>query len=196
MAPDNTPPRRRRTPLGLRAAAVALVLAALLAGCGGGTRTVVESGPPKTSPATTPGATTGAASGKTTPATATTGEGEPPSRVVRLATFQSPSGNIRCAIAGGVARCDIVERSWQPPPRPQSCPQEVDFGQGLEVDAHSHGRLVCAGDTARDPTSAKLEYGTAAQAEGLTCTSRRTGVTCTDTDGHGFDLSRQGYRVF
>jgi hypothetical protein len=171
---------------------VALALALGAGGCGGGTRTVTQSGPPTTGrqvPATTDAATA--------PATAKpTGSGEPPARVVRLAAFQSPSGNIGCAIAGGVARCDIAQRSWQPPPRPPSCPSESDYGQGLEVERHAAAHLVCAGDTARDPSSPKLAYGTAAQIGGVTCVSRPTGITCTAAGGHGFAVSRQGYRVF
>jgi hypothetical protein len=155
---------------------------------------VTESGPPRTAAPAASAARTGTTTGG---AATTTAGGEPPIRTVRLATFQSPSGNIGCAIAGGVARCDIAQRGWRPPARPSGCPDAVDFGQGVEVDTRASGRLVCAGDTARDPTSAKLPYGTAAAVEGFTCVSRRTGVTCTDaTTGHGFELSRQGYRVF
>jgi hypothetical protein len=175
------------------AAAAALPLAAsllALAGCGGGTRTVVQSGPPRTT-SPLPDANTATAA-----ATATTADGEAPTHVVSLATFQSPSGNIGCVIAAGVARCDIVQRDWQPPARPASCPHEVDFGQGVEVAGRGAGRLVCAGDTARDPSSAHLEYGAATRVGGFECVSRRTGMSCSAAGGHGFELSRQGYRVF
>lgn len=178
-----------------RAATAVLVVALGLAaaGCGGGTRTVVQAGPPTTPAAA---ARTGGQGGTAGTDTVTnTGAASTPTTVLRVARFQSPSGNIGCAIAGGQARCDILQRSWRPPARPASCP--VDYGQGVEVDAHSAGRLVCAGDTVRDPASAKLAYGAAAQAEGLTCVSRSTGMACTGgASGHGFELSREGYRLF
>src|SRR5690349_1741503 len=103
------------------AAAVLGALAALLAGCGGGTRTVVETGPPRTTgiSAANAGTVTGTATGTATTST----QAESPTRFVSLATFQSPSGNIGCVIAGDIARCDIVQRTWQPPARPASCPQ-------------------------------------------------------------------------
>lgn len=154
---------------------------------------MIQSGPPTAAGHATPasaGTTAGASS------TTATGAGEAPTRFLSVRTFQSPSKNIGCTIVGGLARCDIVQRSWQPPPRPSSCPQIVDFGQGVEVSASGPGRLVCAGDTARDPASPSLEYGTATRAEGFTCVSRVTGMTCTSTGGHGFQLSRQAYRVF
>jgi hypothetical protein len=116
---------------------------------------------------------------------------------VRLAAFQSPTGNIGCTIGGGAARCDIVRRSWSPPPRPPDCPEMVDYGQGLEVGRAGSGRAVCAGDTARDPTSPKLSYGTAAQVGSFQCVSRSTAMTCTNrSSGHGFVISLQSYRLF
>jgi hypothetical protein len=179
---------RARATAPLAALGAAMLLA--VAGCGAGTRTVTQAGLPTTA-APAPAGTTAAG------ATAPVGAGEAPSRVVGLSSFQSPTGNIGCAIAGGLARCYIVSRSWRPPARPSSCPTEVDYGQGLEVGASGAGRLVCAGDTARNPASARLAYRTAAEAEGFVCVSRATGMTCTDrASGHGFELSRERYRVF
>jgi hypothetical protein len=95
---------------------------------------------------------------------------------------------------GGVARCDIKQRIWSPPPRPPSCPKEVDFGQGLDVSASGHGQLVCAGDTALDPSAAKLAYGQSTAVGGITCTSATTGMTCKNASGGGFFISIQSYR--
>lgn len=171
-----------------------LAAAALLAGCGSSTRTVVVQGPPTSGVASATSATE-------TPGTATDTRGrttsEAPTRTVSLSDFQSPTGNIGCMLIGGVARCDIVRRGWSPPRRPASCPDIVDFGQGLEVGTSGEGRFVCAGDTARDPSAAKLPYGTASSYGPFTCVSRATGMTCTDrASGHGFQISIQGYRIF
>jgi hypothetical protein len=167
-----------------RASAVASAAAALLAlsGCGSTTKTVIASSPPQL-------ATVGSTA-KTTSELAA----EP---IVHLAAFLTPSGNIGCMIAGGVARCDIERRSWKPPARPPSCPDIVDFGQGLQIGASGQARFVCAGDTAREPGAEKLAYGSASSVEGFLCSSRRDGLSCKrSSDGHGFFISIQSYRIF
>jgi hypothetical protein len=111
--------------------------------------------------------------------------------------FDSPSRNIGCVIIDGTARCDIVARSWSLPPRPKSCPKIVDFGQGLIVSVSGAARLVCAGDTARDPHAPILAYGQADASGSLRCTSAITGMTCRSArSGHGFFLARQRYTLF
>ena len=165
------------------AAVIAIGVPLALAGCGSATRTVIASSPPQV-------AKVGSAAAKTTSEQA----GEP---VVHLAAFLTPSGNIGCTIAGGIARCDIEHRSWKPPARPASCPDIVDFGQGLQVGSSGPARFVCAGDTAREPGAPKLAYGSASETEGFTCSSRRDGLSCRrSSDGHGFFISIQSYRVF
>jgi hypothetical protein len=164
--------------------AVAPVIALLaLGGCGSATKTVIASSPPQA-------VTTGSTATETTSARA-------PEPVVHLAAFLTPSGNIGCMIAGGVARCDIERRSWKPPARPSSCPDVVDFGQGLQIGSSGPARFVCAGDTAREPGAAKLAYGSSSETGGFSCSSRRDGLSCKrSSDGQGFFISIQSYRVF
>src|SRR5581483_512361 len=153
---------------------------------------------PKTTGTSTGGAQTGSstATGTSVP-TSTTTTPPPPKPARHLSTFESPSGNIGCVIAGGQARCDIRQRNWSPPPKPPGCPPVVGFGQGMLVDDHGVGHFVCAGDTALDPSAPKLGYGAATVVAQFKCTSAFVGMTCTDTNtGHGFFLSRQGYRSF
>ena len=182
-----------RPPFCARSGLATLCAASMvLAGCGGGgsTTTVIDKTITVTQP-TTNNATSTSAQTKTSPAE------EPPSRIVHLSTFRSPTGVIGCVLLDGVARCDISKREWSPPPRPASCPHIVDFGQGLEVGRSGPGRFVCAGDTALDPTGTPLAYGTASRFGSFTCVSRSTGMTCTDpTTGHGFFISIQSYRAF
>jgi hypothetical protein len=169
--------------------ATALLLGATLAGCGGGTETVTIPGPPGG----------GQAAGTSTAAKRTATAAVPaPARVVHLDTFRSPTGNIGCTLLDQVARCDIEKRSWRPPPRPSSCPEIVDFGQGLEVGASSPARFVCAGDTARDPASPVLAYGSGSRETGVECVSATAGITCTSRaqSRHGFFISTQSYRIF
>jgi hypothetical protein len=170
-----------------------LSLAALgIFGCGGTTKTVTVAGPPKSvinAPATT---STHTKSSKTSTAAAAA-----PATVVHLSAFQTPSGNIGCELLDGVARCDIGKRTWSPPARPASCPNIVDFGQGLEVSGSAPARFVCAGDTASDPASPKLAYGSGSEVGGFLCVSEQNGLTCTDhASAHGFFISIQSYRIF
>jgi hypothetical protein len=159
-------------------------------GCGGGTKTTVKT-VTKTATPTTSASTTGSTSAPPS------GAGDAIGRVLHKPSFQSPTGNIGCMLGGGVARCDIVKRSWSPPARPANCPSQVDFGQGLEVDRSGKGRFVCAGDTARDPSAAKLAYGTASRVGDFLCISRTTGIACSNTStNHGFAIGAQGYRLF
>jgi hypothetical protein len=179
-----------------RVAAVALllVLAALVAGCGGSStttvvRTITEKVPVAKGDANTAAAAQDAAEKQAE-------EEEKPSRIVHLKTFRSPSGNIGCALYEGGARCDIRKRDWSPPPRPAKCPKQTGYGQGVEVAHAGEASFVCAGDTALDPTSSSLSYGTASEVGGSECISRKNGVTCVNRAGHGFFLSIQSYQIF
>jgi hypothetical protein len=180
-----------------------LVVAGLmLAGCGSsGTKTVTEkvvtvtaSSNSSSVPAASTSSTTQAA---TTSNASTTSSAAAPINIVHVTTFESPSRNIGCVVLDGTARCDINHRDWSPPPHPASCPQEVDFGQGLQVHGSAAGGFVCAGDTAMDPSAPKLAYGSASVEGPFRCVSATTGMTCTDTTtGHGFFISIQSYRLF
>jgi len=166
-------------------------LGLLVGGCGGGgaTTTVIKKTVTVSQPAAHPSSTS-AQAGQST-------EDEPPTRTVHLSTFRSPTGNIGCVLLDGVARCDIAKRAWSPPSRPASCPNVVDFGQGLDVGRSGPGRFVCAGDTALDPTGAPLAYGSTSRFGGFSCASRSIGMTCTNpATGHGFFISIQSYRVY
>jgi len=111
--------------------------------------------------------------------------------------FESPSRNIGCTLLGGLARCDILARSWSPPQRPASCPHIVDFGQGLMVATRGAARFVCAGDTAADPRAPILPYGQIDIVGALQCSSAFAGMTCRSSrTGHGFFISRQRYSIF
>ena len=104
------------------------------------------------------------------------------------AQFQSPSGNIGCAITTGGVRCDIRERSWEAPPKPPSC--ELDYGQGVTVGRRGKGRFVCAGDTALG-VGPELGYGEKIRRGRFRCRSRPAGMRCVNRrNGHGFFLSR------
>lgn len=113
-----------------------------------------------------------------------------------VVSFRSPSSNIGCVGTTSdvvEVRCDIRQRTWRPPPRPPGC--ELDFGQGIALGAKGRPAFVCAGDTALNRDRV-LAYGRQVRIASITCTSRRTGMTCTNRAGHGFLLSTQRYRLF
>jgi hypothetical protein len=112
--------------------------------------------------------------------------------------FRTPSGNIGCYYTsnrdlGATLRCDIRTGLKPRPPKPKSC--TLDWGDSFELAPTGRARLTCHGDTAIDPTSRVLQYGTRWSRGGFTCTSRKTGLRCSNRSGHGFFLSRaRSYR--
>jgi hypothetical protein len=188
---------------GMRPAVASLLAgacAAALGACGGATKTVTVVTKTVTQQQST-GSTSGTSSGATTSAPATTATTTttttPAVTTVHIDFFRTPTANIGCAIAGGTARCDIRTRNWSPPPHPASCPNIVDYGQGLIVGGSGRGTFVCAGDTALDPTGPVVAYGQTSVVGDFACASASSGVTCRNTaTGHGFQISREGYQLF
>lgn len=112
------------------------------------------------------------------------------------AFFSSPSENIGCHVSAKAARCDIRERTWEPPPEPKSCKKlGLDYGQGI-VLGFSHAEFICAGDTALGAPTI-LPYGANSRRGPIRCHSGQKGVTCSHAEnGHGFFLSRGSFRIF
>jgi uncharacterized protein DUF6636 len=109
-------------------------------------------------------------------------------------SFETPSHNIGCVLSTSGARCDIRERTWKPPPKPQDCP--VDWGYGLTVGRHGLGRWVCAGDTVFGGRQV-LGYRKSISRGRFTCTSYRNGMLCLNKrNDHGFKLARREARWF
>lgn len=110
--------------------------------------------------------------------------------------FVTPRGNIRCSIAsapeGESVRCDIGDKQWEAPPRPEDC--EFDWGSSLYLGKEQSG-FDCVSD-AIDPVE-PLPYGQTRTLRRITCTSRETGVRCQHLDSRrGFELSRARYSLF
>jgi hypothetical protein len=173
-------------------ASAALLAAALFAGCGGGDTTTVIS--ETTTTVASPDTTTDSSSTTSTTTTASTtpnsgGAGAADS----LSAFQSPTGNIACVMTQRFARCDIAERDWSPPPHPSSCPDQVDYGQGIQLPANGAADFVCAGDTTLNPQAPNLAYGGSSRVGAIICTSTESGITCQNESGGGFTISRQSF---
>jgi hypothetical protein len=130
-----------------------------------------------------------------TPASAGFGNAPTPSAVtVTEANFLSPSGNIGCYVDKDSARCDIVKKSWEPPPAPTDC--ELDWAGGISLYQAGEPKFTCAGDTVLGAKKT-LRYGSAVRAGDFMCGSARSAMRCENTTtGHGFALSVEKYDLF
>jgi hypothetical protein len=119
-----------------------------------------------------------------------------------LPSAQTPSHNIFCLASppgpgqpAANLRCDIMQKSTPSPRPPANCP--LSWGDAFGLDPTGQGYLVCHGDTTRDPTAPVIPYGSQWRPLGLfVCTSQTTGLTCVNSQGHGFSIARAGQRVF
>ena len=113
-------------------------------------------------------------------------------QAAKYGSFKTPSGNIVCGYGGGSIGCGI-KTGLRPAPR-NTC-HDLDYS-GKRMSLRTTGAAVidlCAGDPGPFLVEAKasvLAYGSKWHGGGITCASRRTGLTCTNRDGHGFFMSR------
>jgi hypothetical protein len=111
------------------------------------------------------------------------------------ARFATPSGNIACAMSADEVRCDVAERSWDLPPKPDGCTGE--YGAGAVVSGDRAGELSCGADTVAGRGLEVLDYGTAVRRDGVLCASRENGVRCeVERTRHGFQVARAAYELF
>lgn len=112
--------------------------------------------------------------------------------------FQSPTGNIHCSIyvwgGGAEARCDLTALTPSYTRAPADC--DLDWGSSFAVNDTGKGVLACVGDTVRDPQNPVLGYGEAVSLGGISCVSAKTGITCTNAEGHGFSVAKARQKLF
>ncbi len=122
----------------------------------------------------------------------------PASAPAQISGFQMPSGKIFCAYTSfeGVRnlRCDITRPTNRQPANPASC--DFDYGPYFGLTPTGKGRRLCVSDTPMDPSFPKLAYGKTFKRGPFTCRSRTANVRCTNTAGHGFELSRSKQKLF
>ncbi|MFE3836953.1 DUF6636 domain-containing protein [Pseudogemmobacter sonorensis] len=114
-------------------------------------------------------------------------------------SFRSPTGNISCEIVsddlGGYARCDLRELTMSFPQAPADC--DADWGAYFAVrEGGGKGRPICVGDAVYNGNAIVLGYGQSISLGGVTCISERSGMTCTNRQGHGFTVARASQRVY
>ena len=120
-----------------------------------------------------------------------------PVRAQDYLAFQSPSGNIHCAIFAGEdaqARCDIQDFTPSFTRRPADC--DLDWGYAFVVGPYGRAGVACAGDTVIDDAARVLQYGREVSLDGMTCTSLITGMVCLNEDGYGFQIAKRKQELF
>ncbi len=125
----------------------------------------------------------------------------------RLPGVKTPTRNISCfyvpikPTARGNLLCDIKQSSYS---RAEQAGCQARTGldwHGYELPWNRKASPSCAGgimyDIGRDtPRFVVLAYGRTWRSHGFTCTSRVTGLTCTNRHGHGLFLSRASRRLW
>ncbi|MEL7182526.1 MAG: DUF6636 domain-containing protein [Pseudomonadota bacterium] len=111
--------------------------------------------------------------------------------------FRTPSANIYCngslqSGQGGGADlgCTIINHNGRP-----GCPAGRQFN--VDMDERGSVRASCGPPSGRASRYSDVaQYGVTATFGRITCTSQKTGFSCTNADGHGFFLSRASQRVY
>jgi len=122
-------------------------------------------------------------------------------------SFHSPTKSVWCAIIApthfrhasptkAYLRCDIPNNTAVLPPEPEYCKDTGDWGAGFGIEANGYPSRACPSDTSATPAGRTLQYGETIRAFGFHCTSRRTGMTCMSSKGHGFTVRREAQRLF
>ncbi len=123
--------------------------------------------------------------------------------------IRSPSGNIRCLYippphgsTASLVHCSIAHADYAADLQHQcsAMPASLDW-HGFELTATRKGGVTCSGGILYDPGTERpvystLAYGSTWRHGAYTCASRRTGITCDNTRGHGLFISRQSWRAF
>lgn len=112
--------------------------------------------------------------------------------------FHAPSKNILCAISTGEyaeVRCDMMQLTPSYTKPPADC--EFDWGSSFAVGLESRkGYLACVSDAIANDMGVELGYGQSLRLGGFTCSSEKSGLSCTNPAGHGFTISKAKQRLY
>jgi hypothetical protein len=95
---------------------------------------------------------------------------------------QTPSGNIVCNGSGSEIDCVVFSAS-------PTCQRTWPLRRVGRASLHCYYANI-------GTEVPVLSYGHAVSRSGMRCVSRRSGLTCINTAGHGFFLSRESQRMF
>jgi len=114
-----------------------------------------------------------------------------------LTFFRTPSKNIYCAREKigrtDMLRCDVRRLAHQAP-KPKGC--KFGWGTSFGVKARGRAHALCVSDSVFDPHAKTLAYGKTRRFGPFRCTSKTSGLRCSNRSGHGFFLNRTSYRFF
>jgi hypothetical protein len=125
----------------------------------------------------------------------------------RLPGVKTPTQNISCfyvpqrPTTHGNLLCNIKQAAYTRALQAKCIapPTGLDW-HGFTLSDTKRGEVLCAGGLMYDgrdtPTFVTLAYGKTWRHRGFTCTSRVTGLTCTNGHGHGLFLSRASWRTW
>ena len=112
--------------------------------------------------------------------------------------LKTPSNNIVCILEdtdGSSLRCDIGNIRPTKLHPPKDC--YLGWGDAFEISENGKsGERICHGDTIMHENVPVLPYRTTWQHGAFTCRSESNGLTCLNTQGHGFSISRSSQRIF
>mgnify|MGYP000706935270 CR=1 FL=1 len=115
-----------------------------------------------------------------------------------VTNFVTPSGNTYCALVGtekNALRCEIRSMLNPLPPQPYSGYCKFDWGAGFLLNQRRKPKILCISDTIGG-SSQTLSYGSTWTRSGFKCVSKIIGLTCHNSSGYGFFISRNRWRVF
>jgi hypothetical protein len=118
--------------------------------------------------------------------------------------FETPSKNIVCGYFSSYGpttlECGVASGLHPPAPKPPSSCHDIDaITNRLRLGATGKPYGFCSGDAGVLAMAGRvnvLAYGKTWQKGPYRCTSATTGLTCKNTAGHGFFLSRQAWKSF
>jgi Family of unknown function (DUF6636) len=115
-----------------------------------------------------------------------------------VTSFRTPSKNIYCAwehLSGSpqFLRCDVRQLDHQAP-KPRGC--QFDAGSSFGMKPTGRASALCVSDSVHDPHARSIAYGKSRRFGSFRCSSKTSGLRCTNRSGHGFLLDRTTYKLF
>ncbi len=120
-----------------------------------------------------------------------------------LQRFQTPTGNIHCIASDNeddqsrMLDCEIIVLNPDRPlrPRPKDC--DLEWGHRFSLSESGLPTMECTGDTLRSQRNHILKVGDTVDAgNGLTCKVNRAGLSCQNSEAHGFFLARGKQQIY
>ena len=92
-------------------------------------------------------------------------------------------------------RCEVASHLNPVPKQAGRCVEGV-WGRAVLMGSTGPAHALCISATVLEPTAPVLAYGRVWKRGAFGCSSRATGLTCRNSSGHGWHLSRDRSRLF